>query len=237
MLPAEQLAAIRERVHAHGRRAGPRLAARSCCRRSAAQGIDCLSSRRSCTPEQRKLRARALRRSGAAGADAAGGRSRPSVSAPQATSRSTWRCCCVAAGAATRRGRPRETAAGGGAGAERARPAGARCRRRAGSAPSCCSATSSTRTSASSFPATQVQAHGALSRHPQLRPARRRGRVGRSACRRFRRSCGGASGAPPCGWSCAKTAPPEHRGACCAGAQARARRRLPTCGARCSSAT
>ena len=119
---------------------------------------------------------------GLPGADAAGGRSRPSRSRTCATSRSTSRCCCrQRTGAGARPATERASASGGGAGADGARPAGAAARRRRPAGLRAARGPDRDARRRSVPRLHRGRTDGALPRHAQLGPPRRRGGVRGSA--------------------------------------------------------
>ena len=141
MLAGRAARAISERVHAHGRRAVPRLAARSCCpllaraRHRACSRRDALHA-----PSSGPPRATHFTLSGLPGADAAGGRPGPPVPAP------AQQVAQPRGDAAPARARRRTRRAHGAARSRWCRcrrcwPPGAAARRRAGQRLRCCSRT------------------------------------------------------------------------------------------------
>ena len=182
-----------------------------------------------------RRRARPLRQRGLPGADAAGGRPRPSVPAPAQQVAQHRGAAAPASKAQARRGREPLLAvvqvptvlgrAGAAAVGERGQLSFALLddahRPHVGDL----------------FPGYTRARAARLPRHAQLGPARRRGRVRGSARRRSRRSCAAASAAPPCASRSRRHARRGRQASLTLGAQARAGRRLPGRRARCSSRT
>ena len=181
MLPAEQLAAISERAHAHGRRAVSASGGTSCCRCWPRTAWRSLTRGRADAPSRSAAAKAYFTLVGVPGADAAGGRSRPPVPAPAQQVAQHRGARCAREGRRRASGSVPARLARGGAGAERARRARAAAAAAGHGAACSCSRSSSRCARRRAVPRLRRGADGVLPRDPQLGPERRRGGVRRSA--------------------------------------------------------